>query len=74
MGQVSSQREKPGLMLRMIQWLAPRITPLYLRLYRLVVGRRRIGFAHHCHRASQWPAAHGNRGLSATPRRGDRGR
>ena len=39
MGQVSSQREKPGLMLRMIQWLAPRITPLYLRLYRLVGGR-----------------------------------
>ena len=39
MSQVSPQREKPGLLLRMIQLLAPRITPLYLRLYRLLGGR-----------------------------------
>ena len=39
MSQVSSQREKPGLLLRMIQLLAPRITPVYLRLYRLLSGR-----------------------------------
>ncbi len=39
MSQESPQREKPGLLWRMIQWLAPRITPLYLRLYRLLGGR-----------------------------------
>ncbi len=44
MSQESPQREKPGLgwrmLLPMIQMLAPRIlTPLYLRLYRLLGGR-----------------------------------
>ena len=44
MRQVSPQREKPGLLWRillpMIQWLWPRVgTPLHLRLYRLLGGR-----------------------------------
>ena len=44
MSKVSPQREKPGLLLRMIQWLAPRFAPLYLylRLYRLA-GARLVG-------------------------------
>ena len=44
MSQVSPQRDKPGpvwrMLLRMIQWLWPRVgTPLHVRLYRLVGGR-----------------------------------
>ena len=44
MGQVSPQRDKPGLVLRMllpmIQWLWPKAgTPLHVRLYRLLGGR-----------------------------------
>ena len=40
MSQVSPQREKPGLLLRMIQWLWPRVgTPLHVHLYRLLGGR-----------------------------------
>ena len=38
MSQESPQREKPGLLLRMFQLLGP-ITPLYLRVYRLLGGR-----------------------------------
>ncbi len=40
MSQVSPQREKPGPGWRMLQWLGPRImTPLHVRLYRLLGGR-----------------------------------
>ena len=44
MSQVSPQREKPGPVLRMLlpvlQWLRPRIiTPLHVRVYRLLGGR-----------------------------------
>ena len=44
MSQGSPQREKPGLLLRMLlpvlRWLRPRIiTPLHVRVYRLLVGR-----------------------------------
>ena len=44
MSQVSPQREKPGLLWRMLwrmfQWLWPRIiTPLHVRLFRLLGGR-----------------------------------
>ncbi len=40
MSQVSPQREKPGPGWRMFQWLGPRIiTPLHVRLYRLLGGR-----------------------------------
>ena len=39
MSQVNPQREKPGPVWRMFQWLGPRIiTPLHVRLYRLLVG------------------------------------
>ena len=44
MGQESPQRDKPGLLWRMllpmIQWLWPRVgTPLHVRVYRLLGGR-----------------------------------
>ncbi len=39
MSQVSPQREKPGPAIRMFRWLAPILTPLLIRLYRLLGGR-----------------------------------
>ncbi len=40
MSQVSPQREKPGPGWRILQWLGPRIiTPLHVRLFRLLGGR-----------------------------------
>ena len=39
MSQESAQREKPDLEIRMFQWLGIILSPLLIRLYRLLVGR-----------------------------------
>jgi deazaflavin-dependent oxidoreductase (nitroreductase family) len=39
MSQAKTQKDQPGRVMRMMQWIMPRITPVHVRMYRWLGGR-----------------------------------